>query len=60
MHERMSLPHVLREGNCCFAVMPRQEETHRSAGWIIELATAPDTAPNGGFTMRSARSGGPS
>jgi hypothetical protein len=37
-----------------------KNEMHCSAGWIIELGTAPDIAPNGGFTMRSARSGEPS
>ncbi len=35
-------------------------EMYGGAGWVIGFGLALDTAPNGGFTTRSARSGGPS
>ena len=61
MHEGMSLSQMWRECNRDFLRSCRENgETYCSVRWVIEFNLARDIAPNGGFTTRSARSGGPS
>ncbi len=58
MHEGMSLSHVLGNAGAILQLCRDNSETYCNTGWIIELGPTLDTAGNGGFTTRSARSGG--
>ena len=60
MHEGAVMSDVPRECKCHLAACGNRCEMYCDSGWTIEFSPVLNTAPNGGFTMRSARSGEPS